>query len=392
MSEFQEMTAEALLARLVAFDTTSRLSNLELVEWVAGLLDVHGMRYEVLPNSDGTKANLYATIGGDEPGGIVLSGHTDVVPVDGQEWSSDPFTLTDRDTRYYGRGTSDMKGFIACALAILPDLARARLTRPVHFAFSYDEEIGCLGVRPMLAHIKAHLPMPGLVIVGEPTDMSVVNAHKAIRSFRVEVTGLESHSSQTDQGVNAIVYAAEMIRFLAAIAEEMRERGDPSGRFTPPYSTLSVGRIEGGTATNIVPRKCWFTFEHRTVPSQDAGEIATRLAAFAEEQLLPRMRAVHPAADIRIVNLAQAPGLAAQEEVSPLETAVMMLAGTNEMKAVSYATEAGLFQEIGIPTLICGPGSILQAHKPDEWVEKSQLIACESFLRRLVGYISEPAA
>ncbi len=392
MPEFQEMSAEALLARLVAFDTTSRLSNMELVGWVTNLLDAHGMRYEILPNADGTKANLYATIGGDGPGGVVLSGHTDVVPVDGQEWSSDPFTLTDRDTRYYGRGTSDMKGFIACALAILPDLARARLSRPVHFAFSYDEEIGCLGVRPMLAHIKEHLPLPGLVIVGEPTDMSVVNAHKAIRSFRVEVTGLESHSSQTDQGVNAIVYAAEMIQFLTGIAEEMRERGDPSGRFTPPYSTLSVGRIEGGTATNIVPRKCWFTFEHRTVPSQDAGEIAARLAAFAEEQLLPRMRAVHAAADIRIVNLAQAPALAAQDEVSPLETAVMMLAGTNEMKAVSYATEAGLFQEIGIPTLICGPGSILQAHKPDEWVEKSQLVACEGFLRRLVGYISEPAA
>jgi acetylornithine deacetylase len=382
------MTAPALLRQLIAFDTTSHLSNLALVDFVTGLMDRHGMRYELIPNEDGTKANLYGTIGGDGPDGIVLSGHTDVVPVEDQDWSSDPFDMVEKDGKYFGRGTSDMKGFIACALAQLPKLSAAKLSRPVHFAFSYDEEIGCLGVRPMIEHLAGHLPKPGLVIVGEPTDMAVVDAHKGIRSFRVEVTGLEYHSSQTDKGVNAIMAAARMIAFLGEIAEEMKARGDASGRFQPPYTTLSVGRIGGGTATNIVPRHCWFTFEHRTLPDQDVDEISTRLRRFADETLLPDMRAVYPQADIRIETLAQAPGLKPSDDASPLETAVMMLAGRNDREAVSYATEAGLFQEVGIPTLVCGPGSILQAHKPDEWVETKQLEACDDFLSRLVDHIS----
>jgi len=382
------MAAPDLLRRLIAFDTTSHLSNMALVDFVTGLMDRYGMRYELIPNEDGSKANLYGTIGGDGPDGIVLSGHTDVVPVADQDWSSDPFDMVIREGRYFGRGTSDMKGFIACAMAQLPKLAQAKLTRPVHFAFSYDEEIGCLGVRPMIDHLAQHLPKPGLVIVGEPTDMAVVDAHKAIRSFRVEVTGLEFHSSQTDKGVNAVMAAARMIAHLGELAEEMKARGDASGRFQPPYTTLSVGRIEGGTATNIVPRHCWFTFEHRTLPEQDVDEISDRLMAFATEALLPGMRAVYPQADIRITTLAQAPGLAPSDDVSPLETAVMMLAGTNDREAVSYATEAGLFQEVGIPTLVCGPGSIQQAHKPDEWVEISQLEACDDFLSRLVDHVS----
>lgn len=388
MSHPDDLAAKDLLAQLIAFDTTSHLSNLELVQYVTGVMEQYGMRYELLPNEDGKKANLYGTIGGDGPGGIVLSGHTDVVPVADQDWSTDPFTMDVRDGRYYGRGTCDMKGFVACALAQLPKLARAKLTRPVHFAFSYDEEIGCLGVRPMIEHIDQHLPKPDLVIVGEPTEMAVVDAHKAIRSFRVEVTGLEFHSSQTDKGVNAIMAAARMIAHLGDIADEMRVRGDASGRFSPPYTTLSVGRIEGGTATNIVPRHCWFTFEHRTLPDQSEDEISTRLMAFAHEHLLPDMQRIYPGADITIKTLAQAPGLKASDEASPLETAVMMLAGTNERQAVSYATEAGLFQDVGIPTLVCGPGSIQQAHKPDEWLEISQLDACDDFLSRLVDHIT----
>lgn len=386
------LDAREILARLVGFDTTSHLPNRELLDYITGLLDAHGARYEVLPNDDGTKANLYATIGGNVPGGIVLSGHTDVVPVEGQAWTSDPFTLTERGGRLYGRGTSDMKGFIACALACLPVLAATPLTRPVHFAFSYDEEVGCQGVRPMIRHMADHLPQPALVIVGEPTGMAVVDAHKAIRSYRVEVTGLEYHSSQTHKGVNAIVHAAELIGFLAGLAREMQARGDGTGRFDPPYTTLSVGRIQGGTATNIVPQRCWFTFEHRTLPGQDEDEIRTRLAAFAQDDVLPRMRAVHPQADIAIETLAQAPGLAAGRLPSPLQAAVMMLAGTNEMGAVSYATEAGLFQEAGMPTLVCGPGSIQQAHKPDEWVEIAQIEACQTFLAQLIGHISADRA
>jgi len=388
MSAAESYSAPDLLAKLVSFDTTSHLSNLALTEFVTGLMDAHGMTYEVIPNEDGTKANLYGTIGGNGPGGVVLSGHTDVVPVTDQDWSSDPFTVVARDGKYFGRGTCDMKGFVACALAQLPKLAKANLSRPVHFAFSYDEEIGCLGVRPMIAHIDQHLPQPDLVIVGEPTDMAVVDAHKAIRSFRVDITGLESHSSQTDKGVNAILTAARMITHLGDIADDMRARGDATGRFSPPYTTLSVGRIEGGTATNIIPRHCWFTFEHRTLPGQDEDEISTRLMAYADTKLLPDMRSVYPDAEISIRTLAQAPGLKAGDEPTPLETAVMMLAGTNERQAVSYATEAGLFQDIGIPTLVCGPGSILQAHKPDEWVAQSQLQACDDFLSRLIDHIS----
>ncbi|MEQ8746692.1 acetylornithine deacetylase [Pyruvatibacter sp.] len=388
MAETPPLKSADLLAALVAFDTTSHLSNLALIDYVTGLMDAYGMRYQVLPNETGTKANLYGTIGGDGPGGIVLSGHTDVVPVADQDWTTDPFTLDERDGRYYGRGTCDMKGFVACALAQLPRLSAARLTRPVHFAFSYDEEIGCLGVRPMIDHLAQHLPRPDLVIVGEPTDMAVVDAHKAIRSFRVEVTGLEYHSSQTDKGVNAIVAAAKMISFLDGIAEEMRRRGDATGRFSPPYSSLSVGRITGGTATNIVPRHCWFTFEHRTLPDQDEDEISARLMEYVRTDILPPMRDVHPGADVSIRTLAQAPGLRATGDASPLEAAVMMLAGTNERQAVSYATEAGLFQDVGIPTLVCGPGSILQAHKPDEWLAQSQLEACDAFLSRLVDHIS----
>lgn len=388
MSNNVSYAAPDLLAKLISFDTTSHLSNLAQTDFITGLMDAHGMTYELLPNEDGTKANLYGTIGGDGPGGIVLSGHTDVVPVADQDWTTDPFTMDVRDARYYGRGTCDMKGFIACALSQLPKLASANLKRPVHFAFSYDEEIGCLGVRPMIAHIAKHLPKPDLVIVGEPTDMAVVDAHKAIRSFRVEVTGLEFHSSQTDKGVNSIIAAARMISYLAEIAEEMRRRGDATGRFSPPYTTLSVGRIGGGTATNIVPRHCWFTFEHRTLPGQDEDEISQRLMDYAREDLLPDMQKVFPGSDITIETLAQAPGLKASDEASPLETAVMMLAGTNERQAVSYATEAGLFQDVGIPTLVCGPGSIQQAHKPDEWVTQAQLEACDDFLSRLVDYIS----
>lgn len=382
------LDAREILQRLVAFDTTSHLPNRNLLDYVTDLLDAHGAAWEVLPNADGSKANLYATVGGDRAGGIVLSGHTDVVPVEGQPWTSDPFVLTERNGRLYGRGTSDMKGFIACALAQLPVLAGARLTRPVHFALSYDEEVGCLGVRPMIEHISQHLPQPALVIVGEPTDMAVVDAHKAIRSYRVDVTGLEYHSSQTHLGVNAIVHAAELVGFLAGIAEEMRGRGDATGRFQPPFTTLSVGRIEGGTATNIVPRHCWFTFEHRTLPGQDEDEIRARLQAHVEDEVLPRMRKVHPDADIAIRTLAAAPGLRAGALVSPLQTAVMMLAGTNDLAAVSYATEAGLFQDAGLPTLVCGPGSIQQAHKPDEWIEIAQLDACEAFLGRLIAHIS----
>jgi acetylornithine deacetylase len=374
-----------MLARLVAFDTTSRLSNLALIDFVRGYLDRYGIRSELVFDATGAKANLYATIGAADRGGIVLSGHTDVVPVDDQDWSSDPFTLEVRDGRLYGRGTADMKGFIACCLARVPDWVGRPLAEPVHLAFSYDEEVGCLGVHGLIDHVVANHPRPRLCIVGEPTSMAVVDAHKGIRSFVTEVTGLEAHSSATHVGVNAIMAAAEMIAFLNRLADELAAEGDPSGRFTPGHTTISVGTIEGGTAVNIIPRHCRFGWEFRPLPDADADAILARVQAHAEEVVLPRMRAKHPDAAIVTRPRSACPPLR-PEPGSAAESLAKVLIGTNETHAVSYTTEAGLFQNSGgIPTVVCGPGDILQAHRPDEYVARDQLATCGTFLERLTA-------
>ncbi|MEX0837914.1 MAG: acetylornithine deacetylase [Parvibaculum sp.] len=384
----QRLSPREMIETLISFDTTSHLSNLALVEFVEGYLASHGVAAQRVTNEDGTKANLFATLGpADAAGGIVLSGHTDVVPVEGQDWSSDPFRVVERDGKLYGRGTSDMKSFIAVALAFVPEFLKGGPQIPVHFALSYDEEVGCLGVRPMIDGIIRGMPKPQVVIVGEPSSMKVVNAHKSIQSYATVVTGLESHSSATDKGVNAVMYAAELIGFLTQIAEEMRERGDASGRFRPPYTTVNVGPIRGGTALNIIPKTCRFLWEYRALPDLDPDEIVTRFNAHAENEVLPRMRAVHPGAKIETTLRAQAPGLA-PEEGSPAETLVLKLAQGNAAEAVSYGTEAGLFQLADIPTVVCGPGDIAQAHKPDEFVELSQIAECERFMRRLADYVS----
>lgn len=381
-------TSRELIEKLISFDTTSHLSNLDLIAFVEDYLASHGVASRRVMNEDGSKANLFATLGDEnQPGGIVLSGHTDVVPVEGQDWSSDPFRVEERDGRLYGRGTSDMKSFLAVALAHVPEFLRGGPKVPVHFALSYDEEVGCLGVRPMIESVIRTLPKPQVVIVGEPSSMKVVNAHKGIQSYQTTVTGLEYHSSQTHLGVSAIQYAMELISFLMELAAEMRERGDPSGRFSPPYTTVSVGLIKGGTAVNIIPRKCSFLWECRTLPDADPDEILKRFNAHAENELLPRMRALYPEARIETVTRAQSPGLAALDG-DPGETLVMKLAQCNSAEAVSYNTEAGLFQLADIPTVVCGPGDIAQAHKPDEFIELSQVAECETFMRRLVDYVS----
>lgn len=388
MSAPQRFTPREMIEKLVSFDTTSHLSNLALIEFVEAYLASHGVSSRRVMNEDGTKANLFATLGpADQPGGIVLSGHTDVVPVEGQDWSSDPFSVAERDGRLYGRGTSDMKSFIATALAYVPEFLREGPRVPVHFALSYDEEVGCLGVRPMIDSIIRTMPKPQVVIVGEPSSMKVVNAHKGIQSYNTKVTGLEFHSSQTHLGVSAIQYAAELISFLMKLAGEMRERGDASGRFSPPYTTISVGLIKGGTAVNIIPKNCSFLWEYRPLPDADPSEIISRFNAFAEEEVLPRMRAVFPGAQIETVTRAQSPGLGALDG-DPGETLVMKLAQCNSAEAVSYNTEAGLFQLADIPTVVCGPGDIAQAHKPDEFVELSQIAECERFMKRLADFVS----
>jgi acetylornithine deacetylase len=371
-----------MIARLVAFDTTSRNSNLPLLTFVAEYLDAWGITPHLIHNEDFTKANLYATIGPETEGGIVLSGHTDVVPVDGQPWSTDPWETVERDGRLYGRGTSDMKTFVALCLAAVPDFIAAKPKRPIHLAFSHDEEVGCIGVRALIAQLGTRFPKPALCIVGEPTDMKVVNAHKGIRSFRTEVTGREAHSSQTDKGVNAVMIAAELIMKLKSLADEMIARGDPTGRFDPPYTTCQSSTIEGGTALNILARQCRFQWEYRFIPDTDEFEIFNRFQDHVASDVLPRIRRIAPEADIQTTIRSRVPPLKPETD-SAAETLAKRLAGQNGTEAVSYGTEAGLFQEVGIPTVICGPGSIQQAHKPDEWIALDQISAGEAFMKRL---------
>ena len=379
-------TPKEMIAKLISFDTVSRNSNLKLIEFLEDYLDGWGVPHSRVENEEGTKANLLATVGpADTPGGIVLSGHTDVVPVDGQEWTADPFTLREIDEKLLGRGTCDMKSFFAIALALVPDFLAKDMSVPIHFALSYDEEIGCLGVRPLIDEAVRQLPKPSVVVVGEPTDMNVVNAHKSIYAFRTNVRGLEAHSSATHEGVNAVMIAAELIHFISGISDEMKVKGDPTGRFDPPYTSVHVGPIEGGMALNIIPKDCSFQWEFRSLPGQDTDEILNRVNAFAQT-LLPKMHAVCKDTYIETIPGAFVPPLV-PENGSPGETLVLKLAEQNNTLAVSYGTEAGLFQLAEIPTVICGPGSILQAHKPDEFVLVSQVEACERFMRRLIDHV-----
>lgn len=373
-----------MLARLVGFDTTSRDGNIPLIAFVEDYLDDWGVPHFRVDYEAGKKTNLFATIGPAIAGGIVLSGHTDVVPVDGQAWSSAPFTLTDKgDGRLYGRGTCDMKGFIAVALAMVPQFLAAKLKSPIHLALSCDEEVGCKGVRPLVAHMRDHLPKPRAVLVGEPTSMQVVNAHKSAVTFNTEVSGHEAHSSLTHLGVNAIMVAGELLSELNRIRADVERAGDPTGRFDPPYSTVHVGLIDGGTAKNIIPRRCSFAWETRLLPTADPDQVPQRLAAFARG-LEPAMQRVAPGTGIATSEVNRVPALAPQTD-SPAEHLALHLAAANGTHAVSYCTEAGLFQQIGVPAVVCGPGSIEQAHKPDEFIAVSELRKCEQFMRRLIA-------
>jgi acetylornithine deacetylase len=375
------MTSEQILAKLISFDTTSRNSNIPLIAWIEDYLDQFSIPHLRVDYETGSKTNLFATIGPDVAGGIVLSGHTDVVPVDGQDWTSDPFTMIERDKHLFGRGTADMKGFIAVALALVPEFLKLKLRLPIHLAFSCDEEVGCKGVRPLVDYLKHSDKKPSAAIIGEPTSMQVVNGHKSAVRFSTEVTGHESHSALTDQGVNAIMVAGEIIHEINNIREDLIAQGDPTGRFNPPYSTIHIGVISGGTANNIVPKTCSFNWETRLLPGSDQNYVSARVNAVARK-LEPAMKAVSPNTGIAIAEANTVPGLAAEKD-SPAEQLALHCSHTNSTHTVSYGTEAGLFQQAGIPAVVCGPGSIEQAHKPDEFIAVSELRKCEVFLRRL---------
>lgn len=376
-----DYSAAELLARLVHFDTTSHRSNLPLIRFVEDYLAQHGIASQLVPNTENTKTSLYATIGPSGVPGVALSGHTDVVPVDGQTWTTDPFVLAERDGRLFARGAADMKGFLACVLAAVPDLKRRNLSVPVNLAFSYDEEIGCIGVRPLIAEIKRRFVPPRVVIVGEPTSMCVVDAHKGPVRWHIEIKGRAAHSSMAPLGVNAIAVAGKLLAELARIEEDLKQ-APRDERFAPPYATLQVTRIDGGTATNIVPVSCRLDFDLRALPGVDAAAIDQRLRTFAEKQCLPDMRRIAPEAGIDIQIANEVPPFASANASEAVALA-LHLAEQNETHAVSYATEAGLFQAAGSPAVVIGPGDIAQAHSADEWIAKDQLDRCMAFLTRL---------
>ncbi len=381
----RSLSPREMLARLVAFDTTSRHSNLALIDFVRNYLDGFGIASELVFDDTGEKANLFASIGPEDRPGLVLSGHTDVVPVDDQKWSSDPFRCTERDGRLIGRGTADMKGFIATVLALVPVFQKWRLGAPLHLAFTYDEEVGCKGVPRLLDRLQERLPVaPSGCVVGEPTGMRIANGHKGKAGYVCRVTGLESHSALNHQGVNAIEIAAELISELRRMNLEFRARGPFADGFEPPHCTVSTGVIEGGTALNIVPNHCRFEFEFRTLPGQDAGKLLARLRDFAERDLLPEMRRISDQAGIEWQELMSYPGLG--EGASEIEALCRRLAGCDAPIKLAFGTEAGHFALRGIPAVVCGPGDIAVAHKPDEYVTLDQLERCATFLRRLVKH------
>ncbi len=382
----ESRTTVEMLRALVAFDTTSRNSNLEMIGFIEDYLASFGVRSVRVDFTPG-KANLAALIGPEKPGGLVISGHTDVVPVDGQAWSSDPFTLRidEEEGRAYGRGACDMKGYLASALALVPEFLSRDLKRPVILAFSCDEEVGCTGVRPLIRWMRENLPPVEAVFVGEPTDMRVATSHKGIEVMRTTVTGREAHSSCTHQGVNAIMYAGEVIGEINRIAEEERRRADPESGLEPPYTSVNIGLISGGTAKNIIPRRCVIDWETRLMPGAQPGVIPGRLARFTQEKLEPEMRRTAAEAGIHTTVVNALPGLEPVAD-SPATRLALAFSGEKETCAVPYGTEAGLYQQAGMPAVICGPGNIGQAHRPDEFVTLAQLDACDRYLRRLADH------
>ncbi len=369
MSDYQ--TVERTLAKLISFDTTSRNSNLELIEWVERELGPYADAMTRTTNEEGDKANLWVRIGPDVPGGIVLSGHTDVVPVDGQPWKTDPWTLTELDGKLYGRGTSDMKSFLALMMAFAPQMAASKPERPIHFVMSYDEEIGCAGVESMIEVVAGATSAPKACWVGEPTLWGVVTGHKGIRCYTVNITGLEAHSSLPHTGASAVHVAVDLMSILRDTAIALEASPPEDSPFEPPYATLTIGVVKGGTAGNIIARECGFEFDLRSPPGVDPDEaLAPFFEAVAKADAL--LKTVSPACGIVVEKIADAPALGPEDE-GFIEQLARQVTGDNMVRTASYCAEAGQFQRAGMSTIICGPGSIEQAHQPNEFIEIAQL-------------------
>jgi acetylornithine deacetylase len=376
------MTTTDLLDRLVSFDTTSRNSNLALIGFVRDYLDSFGVPYRVSTDPTGQKANLHAIIGPQQAGGLALSGHVDTVPVDGQAWTGDPFALRGHDGKLFARGSCDMKGFVAACLAAVPDFQTRNLQRPLHLFISYDEEVGCGGAQRLIQDITDSGLRPDLCVVGEPSGMKPILAHKGKLNFNVTVRGLPGHSSEPAKGVNAVQAAGEAIAWVAREARRLDAEGPFEDGFDPPHTTIHVGTMQGGTILNIIPEYAAFTMEWRFIPGDLPHRHAERMQAWIAETIEPAMKAVHPACGFSYEVALEMPGMALPPDHA-LATVVKHLTGTNSAGKVAYGTEGGFFQNAGIPTIICGPGHIAQAHQPDEWIAQSELDACDAFIRHL---------
>lgn len=379
----------SILADLIGFDTTSRNSNLELIRYVEDYLSQHGVQSTLVHDDSGHKANLYATIGPAELGGVMLSGHTDVVPVDGQRWASDPFVLERIDDKVFGRGSADMKGFIACVLEWVPEMVAASLATPIHIALSYDEEVGCIGVRRLLDLMEKMPVVPSMAIIGEPTNMEIVVAHKGKRGIRVNVRGASAHSAYPTEGVNAIEVAAQLIAHISEVQQDIEKNGPFDPGYRVPHTTLHVGTVRGGTALNIVPNECSFDFEIRHLPEHEIDPLIDTIQGYARDKLEPTMRLKNPDCGIDFTELFGYPALFTAPDAPVVAFVRSLLECDRAVEQISFGSEAGLFsRRIGIPAVVCGPGSILQAHRPDEYVSIEQLETCRTMLRRLVGSLS----
>lgn len=376
-----------MITRLVGFDTVSRNSNMALIDYVHDYLATFGIQGHLVKSPDGKKSNLFATVGPMVEDGVVLSGHTDVVPVDGQPWDTDPFTIVQKDGRLYGRGTCDMKSYIAIALAMVPQMLQAGLKRPIHFALSYDEEVGCVGAPAMIERLVQDIPRPSAVIVGEPSSMLPIMAHKGLAVARTTVIGHEAHSSQMQRGVSAVMTAARLISHLDDMMADNKAHADPTNPFVPPYSTIHVGMVKGGTAVNIISRECTFTWDVRVLPGDSVQTYLDRFQAYCDT-LLPTMRAIAPEASITTELLADAAPLGSKGDDAAQRLA-LRLTGCKCCGVVPYATEGGQFQDNGFSVVICGPGSIDQAHQPNEYIDVSQVEACEVFFEKLIAQLSQ---
>lgn len=381
-----QLSPRQVLDTLVGFDTTSHRSNLPLIEWVENYLDSFGVAHKRLPNEAGTHANLYAHVGPMTDGGVILSGHTDVVPVIGQDWKTDPWVVTEIDGKYFGRGTCDMKGFIAQALAHVPHMLSAGLKRPIQLALSFDEEVGCEGVIPMVEAMAADTPKADLCIVGEPSLMKVVTGHKGSIGYETFVHGFEVHSSLVHKGVSAVMNAARLIEWHRKAMAENAAAANPEDPYVPPYTTLHVGTIEGGTAGNITAKDCKFQTDIRIIPGESEADWDARYRAFSAE-LTAEMQTIHPDTEVEVQTRMVVPALEAEVD-GAAEALCRRLTGDNSSNVVSYQTEAGHFQRAGYSTAICGPGSIEQAHQPNEFISVEQFDQGGKFMRDLIKSLS----